>query len=131
MEIHGSRNRGDAREDSDLDVVVEYEGDFKEDALFNMLNEEPLEIEGITVDINPIRKEETGTLDKYMERSREYDEEQKAEAESQAETTSNGYWYGTIDDAPETPTLSKVCLRRRNRSEQAKMKKRPKQNGRT
>jgi N12 class adenine-specific DNA methylase/predicted nucleotidyltransferase len=77
MEIHGSRNRGDARMDSDLDVVVEYDGDFKEDALFNVLNEEPLEIGGIKVDINPIRKEETGTLDKYMERSREYDAQKK------------------------------------------------------
>lgn len=79
VEIHGSRNRGDAREDSDLDVVIEYEGDIREDDMFNLLNddEDALYIEGIRVDINPIREQETGTLDKYMDRSREYDEEKK------------------------------------------------------
>lgn len=82
IEIHGSRNRGDARDDSDLDVVFEYEGDIREDDMFNTLNDdtddEALHIEGIRVDINPIREQETGTLDRYMERSREYDEEKKA-----------------------------------------------------
>ena len=79
VEIHGSRNRGDAREDSDLDVVIEYEGDIREDDMFNLLNddEDALSIEDIRVDINPIREQETGTLDKYMERSRKYDEEKK------------------------------------------------------
>lgn len=79
VEIHGSRNRGDAREDSDLDVVIEYEGDIREDDMFNLLNddEDALYIEDIRVDINPIREQETGTLDKYMDRSREYDEEKK------------------------------------------------------
>ena len=75
MALHGSRMRGDARKDSDLDVVVEYEGDFSEDALFNVLNEVPTTIEGIKVDINPITKGKSGTLEEYMKRSREYDEE--------------------------------------------------------
>lgn len=79
MALHGSRMRGDAREDSDLDVVVEYEGDFSEDSLFNILNEVPTTIEGITVDINPITKGKSGTLEEYMERSRKYDEEVKDE----------------------------------------------------
>lgn len=78
IEIHGSRNRGDARPDSDLDVVVEYNGDMKEYAMFNALAEHPITIEGIKVDVNPIRKEESGTLAEYMERSRAYDKE-KAE----------------------------------------------------
>ena len=77
--VHGSRVRGNAKENSDLDVVVEYEGDIREDGMFNLLNDddngEALFIEGIRVDINPIRAQETGTLDKYMERSRKYDEE--------------------------------------------------------
>lgn len=58
---------------------MEYEGDIREDGMFNLLNDddngEALYIEGIRVDINPIRAQETGTLDKYMERSRKYDEE--------------------------------------------------------
>lgn len=73
IEIHGSRGRGNAKPDSDLDVVIEYRGDMKEDGIFNILNEEPLYIDGVRVDINPIRPEETGTLAQYMERSREYD----------------------------------------------------------
>ena len=76
IEIHGSRNRGDAKEDSDLDVVVEYHGKSREDDMFNALNDEtnPLEIEGVRIDINPIRPEETGDMASYMSRSREYDE---------------------------------------------------------
>ena len=36
-EIIGSRNRGNARSDSDLDLVVEYSGDIREDDLFDIL----------------------------------------------------------------------------------------------
>lgn len=73
--INGSRGRGDARNDSDLDIVVEYKGNIKEDALFNILNEDPIMIEGIKVDVNPITEGKSGTLDQYMQRSREYDNE--------------------------------------------------------
>lgn len=82
MDLHGSRMRGDAREDSDLDVVVEYEGDISEDGLFNILNENPVTIEGIRVDINPITKGKSGTLEQYMERSRKYDDEKRKSSEN-------------------------------------------------
>lgn len=74
ISIHGSRARGDSKDTSDLDVVVEYAGDYREDDLFNILNEEPLEINGIKVDINPITADKSGTLEEYMERSNEYDD---------------------------------------------------------
>ena len=71
IEIHGSRNRGTARADSDLDVAFEYEGDIREDDFFTMLHDddEPMYIEDIEVDLNPI----TEPLSEYMERSKAYD----------------------------------------------------------
>lgn len=100
--LHGSRMRGDARPDSDLDVVVEYEGDISEDGLFNLLNEEPMYLEGKKVDINPITRGKSGTLEQYMERSRRYDEEKRAaaaEATEPVQSTDTGDQAYTI-----TPT---------------------------
>ena len=85
MDIHGSRMRGDAREDSDLDVVVEYDGDISEDGLFNILNENPITIEGVKVDINPITRGKSGTLEEYMKRSAEYDQKKSQEAAHKVE----------------------------------------------
>ena len=63
IELYGSRTKEAAREDSDLDIILEYKGNIREDDLFNILNEEPLYIEGIKIDINPI----TGrTIKEYM-----------------------------------------------------------------
>jgi predicted nucleotidyltransferase len=70
--IIGSRTRSEARPDSDLDVLVEYEGRLKEYAVFNILHEDPLYIEGILIDINPIRAEESGTTEEWLRRSEKY-----------------------------------------------------------
>lgn len=53
--IYGSRTRGEAKADSDLDVKVRYKGAEKDYALFNILNDDDsaLYIDGIRVDINP------------------------------------------------------------------------------
>lgn len=55
VEIYGSRTRGEAKADSDLDVKVKYKGAEKDYALFNILNDDDcaLYIDGIRVDINP------------------------------------------------------------------------------
>ena len=87
IDLNGSRLRGDAREDSDLDVVVEYKGDFSEDGLFYILNEEPLTIEGVRININPITEEKSGTLEEYMQKSREYDQK-KLQQRQQPENVS-------------------------------------------
>lgn len=103
MDIYGSRNRHDARPDSDLDVVVEYSGDIREDDMFNALNgeEDALSIDGIKVDINPIRKEETGDLQGYMKQSEKYDKEKAEHAKQKgpsvtSETKNNK--SGKIED---------------------------------
>lgn len=71
IDLHGSRLRGTAKNNSDLDVVVQYDGDIREDTLFDILNENPIEIDGIKVDINPIKE----NIKDYMNRSKEYDQE--------------------------------------------------------
>lgn len=63
IELYGSRTKEAAREDSDLDILLEYKGNIREDDLFNILNDDPLYIDNIKVDINPI----TGrTIKEYM-----------------------------------------------------------------
>ena len=61
--LYGSRTKESARKDSDLDILLEYKGNIREDDLFNILNDDPLYIDDIKVDINPI----TGrTIKGYM-----------------------------------------------------------------
>lgn len=98
IEIHGSRARGDAKNESDLDVVVEYKGAEKEDGLFNVLNDEDdaLFIDGIKVDINPIRAEESGTMSDYMKRSEAYDKE-KLNASTAQSTYQKKEWSSDSD----------------------------------
>ena len=76
--VYGSRSReGLYHEGSDIDVVVSYSGDLKEDAFFNALHEGDFKIAGIPVDINPISTEKTGTLEEYMENAEKYLDEKE------------------------------------------------------
>lgn len=78
LAVYGSRSRGLETDNSDIDVVVEIvNSDLKEDSLFNLLNEDGFEIDGIKIDINPIRPEETGTLEMYLENAEKYLSEKK------------------------------------------------------
>lgn len=74
--VHGSRVFGNPREDSDIDVVLYYKGDIKEDALFNILHDEEYEdqfiYDDIIIDVNPIRDEETGSLKDYIKKDKNY-----------------------------------------------------------
>ena len=72
---HGSRMRGNAKEDSDLDVVMFYKGNEKEDSLFNLINGHELAIDGIKVDVNPIRISNEQDIARYKEKSARYDQE--------------------------------------------------------
>ena len=64
--LYGSRSRGIENDTSDIDIVAEVESTQREDTLFNVLHETEREIGGYVVDINPIRKEQTGTLEDYL-----------------------------------------------------------------
>lgn len=73
VRVYGSRSRdGMYTEKSDLDVVVSYSGEIREDAFFNMLHAEKFQIAGLDVDINPISMEKTGTLEDYLESTDKY-----------------------------------------------------------
>lgn len=79
IRLHGSRLRNQAREDSDLDAAVEYTGDIREDDLFDMLHEDPLYIDDVEVDVNPINSDDTDIED-YMKQSAEYDRKKLSES---------------------------------------------------
>lgn len=71
--VYGSRTReGLYYAGSDIDVVVSYSGNLKEDVFFNTLHEDGLKVAGIPVDINPISTEKTGTLEEYLENAGKY-----------------------------------------------------------
>lgn len=78
--VYGSRTRETLyREDSDLDVVLSYTGDIREDTFFDLLQENGMRIAGLKIDINPISLEKTGTLQEYMKRAEQYLDEREAE----------------------------------------------------
>ena len=64
--VSGSRCRGLEKAGSDLDVVLEYKGNVREDTLFDILHEDGMEIGGVEIDINPITEGKTGTLESYL-----------------------------------------------------------------
>lgn len=70
--VAGSRSRGLENANSDIDVVLEVDSNLKEDALFNIIHEEALTLEGYTIDINPIKADETGTLETYLPTAEAY-----------------------------------------------------------
>lgn len=72
---NGSRMRGTAREDSDLDVVLFYKGNEKEDSMFNAIHETDISVGGIKIDVNPIQIESEADIVKYKLKSNRYDEE--------------------------------------------------------
>ena len=78
IEVIGSRVRREAKDDSDLDILLYYTGDMKEDSMFNALNPNDITINGIKVDINPIRDQDSGDPEKWHKRDdawREQDRE--------------------------------------------------------
>ena len=77
MAVIGSRSRGIGQKNADLDVAVEFMGNEREDALFEIFHEDSFTIDGVKVDINPIKAEKTGTLEMYLPKAEKYLAEKK------------------------------------------------------
>lgn len=75
--LSGSWCRGLEGKHSDLDVVVEYVGEEREDDMFNLLHEDKFSIGGVKIDINPITAYKTGTLEEYLPGVEKYLEEKR------------------------------------------------------
>ena len=106
--VYGSRTReGLYQEDSDIDVVISYTGDVREDSFFNILNEGGLKIAGLSVDMNPISLEKTGTLEGYLESAEKYLDSREAQMEN-ARTTP----MGSMEAGQENSTAAESGERR-------------------
>ena len=81
--VVGSRCRGLEKDSYDLDVVVELSTNEREDDLFNAFNEDGLHIGDVSVDINPITAQRTGTLETYLPQAEEYLESIRQEREQE------------------------------------------------
>lgn len=86
VRVYGSRTRdGLYKEDSDVDVVIAYEGTVREDDLFSALNEAGYKVGNMRVDMNPIRPDKTGTLEDFLEKSERYLDEKTEQMKARGE----------------------------------------------
>lgn len=86
VRVYGSRTRdGLYKEDSDVDVVIAYEGTVREDDLFSALNEAGYMVGNMRVDMNPIRPDKTGTLKDFLEKSERYLDEKTEQMKARGE----------------------------------------------
>lgn len=86
VRVYGSRTRdGLYNEDSDLDVLIAYEGTVSEDDLFSVLNEAGYKVGNMKVDMNPIRPDKTGMLEEFLEKSERYLDEKTEQMKARGE----------------------------------------------
>ena len=70
--VYGSRCRGTEKTTSDIDIVVEYKGDMREDDLFNLLHEDEFLLGNHKVDINPIKDDKSGNIADFLRQAAIY-----------------------------------------------------------
>lgn len=70
--VYGSRCRGTEKSTSDIDIVVEYKGDIREDDLFNLLHEDEFLLGNHKVDINPIQADKSGNIAEFLQQATIY-----------------------------------------------------------
>lgn len=118
--VYGSRSReGLYRPDSDIDVALSYEGTISEDTFFNYLKEDMLYARNIPIDINPIRKEKSGTLSEYMQRAEYYLDEMEIknfaiEVDSLARSYDNLYVYKTMSQEEAADAITEDILHKKS-----------------
>ena len=71
LTLVGVKMYRDPAKDGKISLLVEFdsknpENHWREDSLFNALNEEGIEFNGMKVDFNPITKEKSGTIEQYL-----------------------------------------------------------------
>lgn len=100
--VYGSRSRGTEKENSDLDILFEYNGAKREDDVFNILHEDDFYIGDVKVDINPVTEEKSGPLSEIIIKAEAYMEQelvfQIADRYIYIQEVYDGYDY-TIYDA--------------------------------
>ena len=117
--VYGSRSReGLYRPDSDIDVALSYEGTISEDTFFNYLKEDMLYARNIPIDINPIRKEKSGTLSEYMQRAEYYLDEMEIknfaiEVDSLVRSYDNLYVYKTMSQEEAADAITEDILHKK------------------
>ena len=70
--FYGSRCRGTEKTTSDIDIVVEYKGDIREDDLFNLFHEDEFLLGNHKVDINPIKDDKSGNIADFLRQAAIY-----------------------------------------------------------
>ena len=70
--VCGSRCRGTEKTTSDIDIVVEYKGDIREDDLFNLFHEDEFLLGNHKVDINPIKDDKSGNIADFLRQAAIY-----------------------------------------------------------
>lgn len=107
--VYGSRaHENESHEYSDLDVVVEYRGNLREDDFFSTLHDDDgFEIGGVYVDINPITEGKSGTLEQFMvlDHFRRMELVQEKVNPLQAAEMSSEQNYNMIDGIPNNEPL--------------------------
>lgn len=69
--VYGSyRLPGEPRK---VNVMVEYSGQEREDHIFNLVHEKKVTVNGLQLDINPIKAEKSGTTEQYYREVKKYD----------------------------------------------------------
>ena len=89
----------------------------REDDAFNLLNRENLQIEGIKVDINPIKAEKSGTMDYFLKKASDYDSNILKEDLDSLSQSFFDIWFISEEDIVAKYVNTDIAKIKRKRSE--------------